>query len=171
MCIEILQNSQENTCARDSSLKNSLWHRCFPVNFAKFLRTAFWQNSSRWLLLTSFMVPKAKKTFRSSYHSCSIKKRARNFTKFTGKQVHQIKKRTLAQVVPCEFYEISNSTFFTEHLWTTVSVPWETICHHTLEDLSICLHISNNLYRINLWINYFLIRLSTTELLFSSCLL
>ena len=28
-----------------------LWHRCFPVNFAKFLRTPFSQNISGWLLL------------------------------------------------------------------------------------------------------------------------
>ena len=27
-------------------LKKSLWHRCFPVNFAKFLRTSFLQNTS-----------------------------------------------------------------------------------------------------------------------------
>ena len=32
---------------RDSFLKlKSLWHRCFPVNFAKFLRTPFLQNTS-----------------------------------------------------------------------------------------------------------------------------
>ena len=28
-------------------LKKSLWHKCFPVNFAKFLRTTFLQNTSR----------------------------------------------------------------------------------------------------------------------------
>ena len=28
-----------------------------------------------------------------------------------------IKKETLAQVFSCEFFEISKSTFFTEHLW------------------------------------------------------
>ena len=50
--IEVSQNSQENTCARVSFLiklqaslqlyeKKSLWHRCFPVNFAKFRRTSF----------------------------------------------------------------------------------------------------------------------------------
>ena len=33
-------------------LKKRLWHRCFPVNFAKFLRTSFLQNTSRCLLLT-----------------------------------------------------------------------------------------------------------------------
>ena len=32
-------------------LKNRLWHRCFPVNFAKFLRTPFLQNTSGRLLL------------------------------------------------------------------------------------------------------------------------
>ena len=40
MLLEISQNSQENTCARASFIKKRLWHRCFPVNFAKFLRTS-----------------------------------------------------------------------------------------------------------------------------------
>ena len=31
--------------------KRRLWHRCFPVNFAKFLRTCFLQNTSGPLLL------------------------------------------------------------------------------------------------------------------------
>ena len=29
-----------------TSLKKILWHRCFPVNFAKFLRKPFFQNTS-----------------------------------------------------------------------------------------------------------------------------
>ena len=37
---------------RDKTLlKKRLWHRCFPVNFAKFLRTPFLQNTSRRLFL------------------------------------------------------------------------------------------------------------------------
>ena len=48
-------------------------------------------------------------TFGISHQSCSIKN---NF----------IKKETLAQVFSCEFCKISKNTFFTEHLWTTVSV-------------------------------------------------
>ena len=32
-------------------LKKRLWHRCFPVNFAKLLRTPFLQNTSGRLLL------------------------------------------------------------------------------------------------------------------------
>ena len=32
-------------------LKKSLWHRCFPVNFVKFPRTTFLQNTSGRLLL------------------------------------------------------------------------------------------------------------------------
>ena len=34
-----------------SLLKKRLWHRCFPTNFAKFLRKRFLQNASRQLLL------------------------------------------------------------------------------------------------------------------------
>ena len=34
-----------------NSLKMRLWHRCFPVNFTKFLRTPFLQNTSGRLLL------------------------------------------------------------------------------------------------------------------------
>ena len=32
-------------------LKKRLWHRCFPVNFAKFLRAPFLTKHLRWLLL------------------------------------------------------------------------------------------------------------------------
>ena len=63
--LEISQNSQENTCASEffliklqvlglrsaTLLKRTLWHRCFPVNFAKFLRTPFLTEHLRWLLL------------------------------------------------------------------------------------------------------------------------
>ena len=33
-------------------LKKRPWHRCFPVNFLKFLRTSFFTEHLRWLLLT-----------------------------------------------------------------------------------------------------------------------
>ena len=60
---EISQNSQEKACARVSFLimlqappatllKKTPWHRCFPVNFAKFLRTPFFTEHLRWLLLS-----------------------------------------------------------------------------------------------------------------------
>ena len=32
-------------------LKKRLWRKCFPVNFAKFLKTPFLQNTSEWLLV------------------------------------------------------------------------------------------------------------------------
>ena len=59
MSLEIFQDSQENTCARVSFfnkvaclspatlLKKSLWYRCLPVNFAKFLRTHFFTEHLR----------------------------------------------------------------------------------------------------------------------------
>ena len=56
--LKISLNSQENTCARVSFLikflallKRRLWHRCFPVNLVKFLRTLFLTEPLWWLLL------------------------------------------------------------------------------------------------------------------------
>ena len=78
-------------------------------------------------------------TVSSSHRRYSMKKGVlKNFTKFTGKHLCEslffnkdadlrpeacnfIEKETLAQVVSCEFCEISKNTFFTEHLWTTAS--------------------------------------------------
>ena len=67
--LEISQNSQENTGARVSFLiklqalglrsatllKKRLWCRCFPVNFAKILRTLFFIEHLSWLLLNNFV--------------------------------------------------------------------------------------------------------------------
>ena len=48
-CLKFVKGSR---CARPATLlKKRLWHRCFPVNFAKFLRTPFLQNTSGRLLL------------------------------------------------------------------------------------------------------------------------
>ena len=68
--LKILQNSQEKTCARVSFwyscrlnpatlLKKRLQHRCFCVNFIKYLITHFLQNTSGRLLL--------KMLFRTSF--------------------------------------------------------------------------------------------------------
>ena len=65
MFLEISQNSQKNNYAslyfnnvaglRTSTLlKKRFWHWCFPVNFAKLLRTPFLQNNSGRLLRIVF---------------------------------------------------------------------------------------------------------------------
>ena len=38
---------------RPTLLKKRLWHKCFPVNFAKFLRTPFFMEHFQWLLLNN----------------------------------------------------------------------------------------------------------------------
>ena len=61
-CRKIYKSSHQRCSVRKGVLRNfakftgkqlcqSLWERCFPVNFAKFLRTTFLQNTSRRLLL------------------------------------------------------------------------------------------------------------------------
>ena len=70
--------------------------------------------------------------YRSNHQWCSIEIGVlKTFTKFTGKQLCQslffnkgvdlrpatsLKKEILVQVFSCEFCEIFNNTFFTEHL-------------------------------------------------------
>ena len=65
LSLKISQYSLENTCVRVSFLikllvlpvillKKRLWHRCFPVNFAKFLRKAFFKRTP--LVVTSIIV-------------------------------------------------------------------------------------------------------------------
>ena len=71
MFLVISEKSHESTCARTSFLiklqasglrpatllEKRLWHSCFPVNFAKLLRTPFLQNTSGgcfWRKLTVF---------------------------------------------------------------------------------------------------------------------
>ena len=75
--LEILQNSQEKTCASVSFfnevaglrpptlLKKRHWHKCLSVNFAKFPRTPFSTEHLRWLLLN---------TFKGFSQKCSIQK-------------------------------------------------------------------------------------------------
>ena len=58
--VELSQNLQESTCPRASfliklqasaSLNKRLWHKCYLVNFAKFLRTPIFTELLWWLLL------------------------------------------------------------------------------------------------------------------------
>ena len=73
-------------------------------------------------------------SFKNTGRCCMKKGDLRNFAKFTGKHLRQslffnkvagpcnfIKKKTVTQVFFREFYKISKTTFFTEHLWTTAS--------------------------------------------------
>ena len=63
--LEISHNSQKNACARVSFLKTRLWHRCFPVSFAKFLKISFLTEYLRWLLL-AFQSESTLYSFRTS---------------------------------------------------------------------------------------------------------
>ena len=64
---------------------------------------------------------------RSSHQRCSVKKgvlrNSQNSQENTCARVcNFIEKETLAQVFSSEFCEISENTFFTEHVWATASV-------------------------------------------------
>ena len=59
-CPQKLCKIHRKTPVPETTFKKEFWHRCFPVNFAKFLKTHFLHNTSGRLLLTSFMTSKAK---------------------------------------------------------------------------------------------------------------
>ena len=74
MFLKVSQNSQENICARDcfliksglrpaTLLKKSLWHRCFPADFMKFLRTPFFlkNTSGGRFFIYLFVINKSKR--------------------------------------------------------------------------------------------------------------
>ena len=51
LCHSLFLIKQTVACTLCSFIKRRLWHRCFPVNFGKSLRTPFLQNTSGQLLL------------------------------------------------------------------------------------------------------------------------
>ena len=53
-------------------IKKRLWHRRFPVNFAKFLRTPLLQNTSRWLLLHADKILQSTTKWSFSYLEISV---------------------------------------------------------------------------------------------------
>ena len=55
-------------------LKKSLWQRCFPVNFAKFLRTPFFIEHLRWLLLLWPFQRSVTKLFAKILHQCKFRR-------------------------------------------------------------------------------------------------
>ena len=56
MLLKISQNSQKNLCQNlfFNKVAKRLWQRCFPVNFAKFLRKTIFIEHLRWPLPCSF---------------------------------------------------------------------------------------------------------------------
>ena len=98
---------------RPKTVKKRLWHKYFPVNLVKFVRTPFLQNiSGRLLLLLAF---------HNHNWRCSMKKGVFEiFAKLTGKERHvvcEIFKNTFLQntsgrlllAFPCNFTKIGHA--------------------------------------------------------------
>ena len=58
-------------------LKQRLWHRCFPVNFAKFLRTSFVVEHLWWLLLiqSQYILEQKNPPICQKYGKCMLKEK------------------------------------------------------------------------------------------------
>ena len=53
LCQRLFFNKVAGWNLAKNNKKNRLWHRCFPVNFAKFLSTPAFTEHLQWLLLTT----------------------------------------------------------------------------------------------------------------------
>ena len=116
-----------------------LRHRGFPVNFVKFLRTPFLQNTSGRLLLKLFlmwMFWKIPKQFLEVFCQKGVLK---NFAKFTGNSPFNnaglspptlLKKRPLNRCFPMKFAKFSRTPFLIEHLrWLLLKIVKRSWLH------------------------------------------
>ena len=109
-------------------LKKRPWHKCFLLNFAKFLRIPFWQNAFGWLLLartvgrcdliwTKLDIEVKNYNSSSSRVFCKIAV-FKNFTDFTGENLCRIlflresEIEALEKVFSCKYCEIFEKSFF-----------------------------------------------------------
>ena len=103
-------------------LRPTLLRGEFPVNFAKLLRTTFWQNTFR-NCLGIFQNILIKNNLRSSHPEVFCKKGVlRNFTKFTGKPLclrpaTLLKKRLWHRGFPVNFLKFLRIPFSIEQLY------------------------------------------------------
>ena len=88
------------------------------------------------------------------------------------------KKETLAQVFSCEFCEISNNTFFIEHLWTTAPGFATVVAFSVWFLLQISLYLivigpgyDSEPKKTSSEINSYLTRLMTRKFILQSCIL
>ena len=87
-------------------LKKRLWHRCFTVNFAKFLRTPFLQNTSGLLLLMSYRISEL------ALGNDLSRKISRKEPRFSKVEPLSFLKPNLTQYVSSEYSETFATDFF-----------------------------------------------------------
>ena len=103
------------------------------ISFVYILTTISFVNNEFLELLyfkTLFITAQKHIQSRNSHWRCSMKKVLLEILQNSQENacvrvsflIKLIKKETLAQVLSCEFCEISKNTFLTEHIWTTASV-------------------------------------------------
>ena len=109
-------------------LRATLLKGGFPVNFSRFLRTPFWQNTSR-NCCGIFQNIYIKNIFRSSRPEVFCKKGVlRNFVKFTGKPLclrpaTLLKKRLWHRGFLVNFVKFLRTPFFIEELcWLLLTI-------------------------------------------------
>ena len=168
-------------CLRPATLlKKRLWHRCFPANLTKFLRTLFLWNTYGWLLLYIIISTqnrdrkerKKSATHRSSRQRCSFRKAVlKHFAIFTGKHLllESLFKK-VADLKPCNFikkklqhrcFSVNIAEFLRTPILKNIcerlllSIPISGQCAHDLQKAFCCFQVVWNGNIGQKWVNPF----------------
>ena len=114
-----------------TSLKKRLWHRCFPVKFAKLLRTPLFYRAPGWLLLvfsvrsfvTTFWLPSSLCSEYSSLSSVSV------ITSFSGSNRHRFKDLNLSADSTKMSLSVSNELYRNFHRAILLSQAFYSLLH------------------------------------------
>ena len=155
--LKISQNSQENTCARVSFLiklqapsatllKKRLWHRCFPVNFVKFLGTLFFTEDLWWLLL-QFWPSESPNRIPNAMELCKLLERNLTHTicdnRLQTASNLDIWNRSKIVILSALFEKNSN---FSDYLWRWWN-SWNLMAN-VFEKVSLKFKISNSFLKV-----------------------
>ena len=105
-------------------LKKRLWHRCFPVNFAKFLRTPFFTKHLRWLLEMPLTFMYISERSNSINNRCYILLLELVNTKCKAYVILETKR--LYGNVTCIEHIINKSTFTWDQKWIQTGLKSQT---------------------------------------------
>ena len=107
--------------------KKKVWYRCFPVNFAKFLRTSFLQNTSGRLLLYCFCYT------NDIYSRASIEEQYSQLTSLTC--FWRLKKNMLWCCGLIYWFKLSFKTFYFHnrlYVWRNPMRKYKTVVYQNL---------------------------------------
>ena len=117
----VAQRCSVKRMAPATLLKKRLWRRCFPVNFAKFLRTPYFTEHLRWLLLEGYHILRRKQNSYNPIHKNGCKLTFLSRVYF--KSFETLKRNCEALIIIFEHYTFINFVIPVEYSFDKPDKP------------------------------------------------